>query len=331
LQFAFLDIPSNTRTFRGEGLCPRHMAMDADDNKDLRNFKKVIMCDGKQKDQFSNFYHSPFEVDGKLWPTAEHYYQALKFPENDAKSEAFREELRETMSPMDCWKLGQHAPTGVQFRKDWESVKVDAMYQANLAKFSGSPHLSEILTSSKGRILCDGGHFWKTWNEVVLERVREELRCASDRDETILAILVGCMDAYKSSFAAGDVRAAQAATDWAAKRMLPPTDPTGGQVIQLEGQDPRDDWLGDPFKVDPCRPEINGQPHFLNEGGGHLYLGLKGAVRNWIIDEECSPNEACGHAFLACDDEGGPPLGRRSWQYFDHDSGRHVKRELVLC
>jgi len=171
------------------------------------------------------------------------------------------------MSPMDCWKLGQHAPAGVRFREDWETIKVDAMYQANIAKFSWVGNLRGILTSTQGRIQCDGGHFWRTWNEVILERVREELRCKGDRDEALLSILVGGMDAYKTACAAGDFRAAQAATDWAAKRMLPPTDPTGGQVIQVEGHDPRHAWLGDPFKVDPLKPEINDQPHFVSHLG----------------------------------------------------------------
>ena len=32
----------------------------------------------------SNFYASPITVDGKVWPTTEHYFQAMKFPTNPA-------------------------------------------------------------------------------------------------------------------------------------------------------------------------------------------------------------------------------------------------------
>ena len=28
----------------------------------------------------SNFYKAPINLDGKVWPTTEHYFQAMKFP-----------------------------------------------------------------------------------------------------------------------------------------------------------------------------------------------------------------------------------------------------------
>ena len=33
---------------------------------------------------FSNFSRHPVQIDGTTWPTTEHYYQAMKFP-NDAE------------------------------------------------------------------------------------------------------------------------------------------------------------------------------------------------------------------------------------------------------
>ena len=29
--------------------------------------------------EFSNFYHAEMKIDGKTWPTTEHYFQAQKF------------------------------------------------------------------------------------------------------------------------------------------------------------------------------------------------------------------------------------------------------------
>ena len=29
--------------------------------------------------EFTNFYQNPVQIDGKKWPTTEHYYQAMKF------------------------------------------------------------------------------------------------------------------------------------------------------------------------------------------------------------------------------------------------------------
>ena len=30
----------------------------------------------------SNFAKSPIDIDGKIWPTTEHYFQAMKFPDS---------------------------------------------------------------------------------------------------------------------------------------------------------------------------------------------------------------------------------------------------------
>ena len=43
------------------------------------------------------------------------------------------------------------------------------MYESNLAKFTQHEDLKRLLTSSTGAITARGG-FWKTWNEVLLER-----------------------------------------------------------------------------------------------------------------------------------------------------------------
>lgn len=44
---------------------------------------------------FSNFAAWPIKVDGKTWPTSEHYFQAQKFLD-----EKYREEIRRVSSPM---------------------------------------------------------------------------------------------------------------------------------------------------------------------------------------------------------------------------------------
>lgn len=44
--------------------------------------KKVILF-YSQKKAFgfcSNFYHAAIQIEGRIWPTTEHYFQAMKFP-----------------------------------------------------------------------------------------------------------------------------------------------------------------------------------------------------------------------------------------------------------
>merc|ERR1719359_250341 len=102
-------------------------------------------------------------------------------------------------------------------RPDWEECKVDAMYQANLAKFSQHKDLLVLLVGTRGPITARGGLFWKTWNEVLLERIREELREPGNRDAAALEARVQMMAAYEAAARAGDRRRVEAVTRAAAR------------------------------------------------------------------------------------------------------------------
>ena len=52
--------------------------------------------------EFSNFSPHPVRLKGKLWPTAEHYFQAQKFAGTDHE-----EEVRRVKSPMIAARLGR--------------------------------------------------------------------------------------------------------------------------------------------------------------------------------------------------------------------------------
>ncbi|WP_369622542.1 NADAR family protein, partial [Pseudoalteromonas distincta] len=51
---------------------------------------------------FSNFAAAPFELDGKYWPTTEHYYQAQKFLDP-----TLQKQVRQTKKPGDAARLGR--------------------------------------------------------------------------------------------------------------------------------------------------------------------------------------------------------------------------------
>jgi N-glycosidase YbiA len=77
----------------------------------------------------SNFFKSPILIDGKLWPTTEHYFQAMKFPTRPEH----QEKIRTNNSPELAKKLGYESEG---FRPDWNDVKDEMMYRALLAKFT---------------------------------------------------------------------------------------------------------------------------------------------------------------------------------------------------
>ena len=43
------------------------------------NFYSVKNAHG----HYSNFYEVPTKIDGKIWPTTEHYFQAMKFKKEE--------------------------------------------------------------------------------------------------------------------------------------------------------------------------------------------------------------------------------------------------------
>lgn len=292
---------------------------------DLKNFKKTVTCDGRKYDDFSNFSQCQIWAEEDFWLTAEHYYQALKFP-GEAGTKA-REEIRTTSSPMECWQRGNRIGKNL-LRSDWEEVKVEMMFTANLAKFSQSDALRALITGTRGPICCDGGLFWKTWNEVILERVREELRVDGERDSSALSLRVELMEGYRKAAASSDQREVDIVTQLASKRQLKPELENGSQVT-VSGLAPGEDTV---FNIDLLRPEVNGFPHWIGSGawsGWHLFLGKKRGSFAWVMDEMFAADEKTGFAFLDLGEESGElPEGDQEWQMWSESTSRHVAVDL---
>lgn len=90
---------------------------------------------------FSNFAPYPITLDGAVWPTSEHYFQAQKFP-GSPQQEAIRLEP----SPMIAARMGRDRR--FPLRPDWEDVKEDAMMRALRAKFTQHRKLHALLLGS---------------------------------------------------------------------------------------------------------------------------------------------------------------------------------------
>ncbi len=92
--------------------------------------------------EFSNFSPHPIELDGKVWPTSEHYFQAQKFGGTEHE-----ERIRLAKSPMVAAAIGRNRD--LPLRRDWERVKEDVMRTALKAKFTQHPTLRELLLSTR--------------------------------------------------------------------------------------------------------------------------------------------------------------------------------------
>ena len=103
--------------------------------------------------EFSNFSAHPFTLEGKVWPTSEHYFQAKKFAGRDRE-----ETVRNAKTPSMAAKLGRSR--SLPLRGDWEAVKDDVMRAALSAKFEQHPKLKSLLLSTGDAELIE-----HTWND----------------------------------------------------------------------------------------------------------------------------------------------------------------------
>lgn len=130
--------------------------------------------------EFSNF--APYEItlDGKTWPTSEHYFQANKF--EDPKE---REAIRRANSPDLAARMGRDRKK--KLRRDWDSRRVNVMREAVRAKFTQHGDLRALLLGTGDAKLVEhtaNDSYWgdggdgKGQNMLgqILMQVRAELR-----------------------------------------------------------------------------------------------------------------------------------------------------------
>src|SRR5260370_972666 len=98
--------------------------------------------------EFSNFAPFAIDLDGKRWPTTEHYYQAQKFA--DAEMQA---KIRKAEKPIIAKNLADKHRD--RTRPDWEAVKDEVMYRAvRRQRTSSAP--SMMGRPGAGRAWCCG-------------------------------------------------------------------------------------------------------------------------------------------------------------------------------
>lgn len=98
--------------------------------------------------EFSNFARYPVNIDGKMWPTTEHYFQAQKFA-----GTPYEEKIRKAKTPADAARMGRDRSKPL--REDWEQWKIFYMWTALLAKFTQHKELNELLLSTEGAELIE--------------------------------------------------------------------------------------------------------------------------------------------------------------------------------
>jgi ribA/ribD-fused uncharacterized protein len=130
--------------------------------------------------EFSNFSPHPIKVNGKQWPTSEHFFQAQKFAGTEHE-----EEIRRANSPMIAARLGRSRKKPL--RSDWEAIKDEIMCQALKAKFTQHPELKSLLLNTGDALLIEHTKNDRYWADAgdgtgknrlgqLLMELRDELR-----------------------------------------------------------------------------------------------------------------------------------------------------------
>ena len=124
----------------------------------------IVKWGNEKLPELGNFYPCEFVINDETWNSTEQYYQAMK-----SDDIYYRTKMKKETDGLECWKMGQT----VRIRDDWDKVKVDLMYKANLAKFEQNKKLRDVLTSTKGEISLYGDLYWNYVNSWILTSLRD--------------------------------------------------------------------------------------------------------------------------------------------------------------
>jgi len=113
---------------------------------------------------FSQWFRSPFEIDGVSYATAEHYMMAEKaslFSESSKANEALIQKIVDATHPQKAKQLGRQVEG---FDNDiWNKHRFEIVVKGNVAKFSQNPGLSEFLISTGKRVLVEASPDDNIW------------------------------------------------------------------------------------------------------------------------------------------------------------------------
>jgi N-glycosidase YbiA len=132
---------------------------------------------------FSNFSPHSINLEGEIWPTSEHYYQAQKFI--GTPYHHLCAQIHQASSPEIAAAIGRNPQHIV--RSDWDSLKTKIMYRAVFTKFRRHLDLKALLLGTGEVLIVENSPTDSYWgcgsdglgqNQLgkILMQIRQELR-----------------------------------------------------------------------------------------------------------------------------------------------------------
>lgn len=129
----------------------------------------------------SNFHYCNITIDGEVWKTVEHYYQAMKVYTWDPR---LWDKIKNCSSPVEAKKLGRTMGPDMT---SWNSTRVEVMRNALREKFTQRPELRAKLLATGDSLIEEDApwdSFWGTGKDgkgknmmgKLLMQLREQLR-----------------------------------------------------------------------------------------------------------------------------------------------------------
>ena len=132
---------------------------------------------------FSQWYPTPFTVDGKLYPTAEHWMMAEKA--RLFGDDKVRKEILAVHGPADAKAKGRQ----VKGFSDavWDARRREIVVEGNLHKFSRHPALCEyLLEETAGQVLVEASPMDRVWGIGLAQDDPRATKPAQWRGENLL-------------------------------------------------------------------------------------------------------------------------------------------------
>ena len=116
-----------------------------------------VMLSRKDPDNvLATYSKHAIELDEELWPSVEHYYQAMKFEDAD-----YREQIKNATHPMDAAKRGKSKKHGR--RKEWDKVKSTYMTRGLYIKCRSYPEVAQALLDTGEQLIMETSQYDYYW------------------------------------------------------------------------------------------------------------------------------------------------------------------------